>query len=88
MNQKTNPNFWGITKKLHFDYPDLAEINGYIPKELKRKFKTACAVGDRSISDVLIDLMKGWIDEQDEQNRSSGSKGEAGRDNRLMRVNN
>lgn len=60
--------------------PDMAEINGYIPKELKRKFKIACAAVDRSMSDVLIELMEGWIDEQDTQNSSPSSKGEEARD--------
>lgn len=48
--------------------PDMAEINGYIPKELKRKFKTTCAAAERSMSDVLIDLIEGWIEEQEALN--------------------
>ncbi|MBW4547448.1 MAG: ParG [Symplocastrum torsivum CPER-KK1] len=53
----------------------MAEINGYIPKELKRKFKTVCAAADRSMSDVLIELIEGWIEEQEAQNNPPAKKG-------------
>jgi hypothetical protein len=55
--------------------PDMAEINGYIPKELKRKFKTTCAAAERSMSDVLIDLIEDWIAEQEAQNNPPAGKG-------------
>lgn len=55
--------------------PDMAEINGYIPKELKRKFKTTCAAVERSMSDVLIDLIEDWIAEQEAQNNPPAEKG-------------
>ena len=55
--------------------PDMAEINGYIPKELKRKFKTTCAAAERSMSDVLIELIEGWIEEQEVKENSSTAKG-------------
>jgi hypothetical protein len=56
--------------------PDMAEINGYISKELKRKFKTVCAAADRSMSDVLIELIEGWIEEQEAQkNNPPAGKG-------------
>lgn len=44
---------------------DMAKINSYISKELKRKFKTAYAAVNRSMYDVMIELIEGWIDEQD-----------------------
>ncbi len=53
----------------------MAEINGYIPKELKRKFKTTCAAVERSMSDVLIDLIEDWIAEQEAQNNPPAGKG-------------
>lgn len=55
--------------------PDMAEINGYIPKELKRKFKTACAATDRPMSDVLIELIEGWLADQEAQNNPPAGKG-------------
>lgn len=60
--------------------PDMAEINGYIPKELKRKFKTTCAAVERSMSDVLIDLIEDWIAEQETQNNPSAGKGKEAED--------
>ncbi len=45
----------------------MSELNGYIPKELKLKFKSLCAVQDRSMSEVLVELITNWINEQEEQ---------------------
>ena len=53
----------------------MAEINGYIPKELKRKFKTACAAVDRPMSDVLIELIDGWLADQEAQENPPAAKG-------------
>jgi hypothetical protein len=47
--------------------PGMSELNGYIPKELKLKFKSLCAVQDRSMSEVLVELITNWINEQEEQ---------------------
>ncbi|MEA5499197.1 plasmid partition protein ParG [Limnoraphis robusta Tam1] len=47
--------------------PGMSELNGYIPKELKLKFKSLCAAQDRSMSEVLVELITNWINEQEEQ---------------------
>lgn len=39
----------------------MAELNGYVPKELKRDFKILCAAQERSMSEVLTELIQGWI---------------------------
>ena len=36
---------------------NMAELNGYIPKDLKRRFKSLCVDADRSMSDVLVELI-------------------------------
>ena len=60
--------------------PDMAEINRYSPEELKRKFKTTCAAAERSISDILIDLVEDWIAEQETQNNPPARKGKEAED--------
>lgn len=52
--------------------PEMAELNGYIPKELKIKFKTLCAAQDRSMSDVLVDMITDWINQQEDEAESDG----------------
>ncbi|MDY6781198.1 MAG: plasmid partition protein ParG [Cyanobacteriota bacterium] len=42
----------------------MVEINGYIPKELKREFKLACIAVDRTMGDVLTELVEKWLKEQ------------------------
>jgi hypothetical protein len=46
--------------------PEMAELNGYIPKELRVKFKTLSAAQDRSMSDVLVEIIMEWINQQEE----------------------
>jgi N-acetylglutamate synthase/N-acetylornithine aminotransferase len=46
---------------------NMTELNGYIPKDLKRRFKSLCVDADRSMSDVLVVLIEGWIAEQEAQ---------------------
>ncbi|MDY6940249.1 MAG: plasmid partition protein ParG [Cyanobacteriota bacterium] len=42
----------------------MVELNGYIPKELKREFKVACTAADRTMGDVLTELVQTWLNEQ------------------------
>lgn len=52
--------------------PNMAELNGYIEKDLKRRFKLACTAQDRSMSEVLSELIERWLEEQQEPPRSNG----------------
>lgn len=45
----------------------MTEINGYVPKELKTEFKKACVSADRTMGDVLAELMREWLDKQKQQ---------------------
>lgn len=47
--------------------PQMSELNGYIPKHLKLKFKSLCAAQDRSMSEVLAELIVQWIEVQENQ---------------------
>ena len=42
----------------------MVELNGYVPKELKTEFKKACVDIDRTMGDVLAELMQGWLNKQ------------------------
>lgn len=53
--------------------PGMSELNGYIPKELKLKFKSLCAAQDLSISEVLVELISAWIKLQDNASASSNN---------------
>ncbi|XGV97734.1 MAG: hypothetical protein ACAF41_02100 [Leptolyngbya sp. BL-A-14] len=52
---------------------EVAELNGYIPKELKVKFKTLCAAQDRSMSDVLVEIITEWIHQQEDDAATSNT---------------
>jgi hypothetical protein len=43
---------------------DIVELNGYIPRTLKREFKLACTAIDRTMSEVLTELVEKWLEEQ------------------------
>jgi hypothetical protein len=42
----------------------MTEINGYVPKELKTEFKKQCVALDRTMGDVLAELMREWLEKQ------------------------
>lgn len=51
-----------MTKKI----PDnQSELSLYIPKEMKLKFKSICAVKELSMSEVVKTLIQGWINENE-----------------------
>jgi hypothetical protein len=43
----------------------MTEINGYVPKELKREFKTVCTSKEVSMGEVLTALIEGWLGKKD-----------------------
>lgn len=53
--------------------PGMSELNGYIPKELKLKFKSLCAAQDLSMSEVLVELISEWIKLQDNASADSNN---------------
>lgn len=42
----------------------MVELNGYIPKELKREFKTLCTAQEKTMGEVLTDLIQAWVSQQ------------------------
>jgi hypothetical protein len=39
----------------------MVEINGYVPKELKLEFKTVCTAKEKTMGEVLAELMEAWL---------------------------
>lgn len=54
----------------------MSELNGYIPKALKLKFKSLCAASDRSMSEVLAELIAQWIKSQEDKSLSANNDDE------------
>lgn len=41
---------------------NMTEISIYMDKDLKLKFKLACTVQERSMSDVVVELIETWVE--------------------------
>jgi RNase H-fold protein (predicted Holliday junction resolvase) len=46
-----------------------SEVTGYVPKELKKEFKITCADEERSMSDVLTEIIGDWVKEKKEKKK-------------------
>ncbi len=44
-----------------------AELSVYVDKELKLKFKVACTQQDKSMGDVVNELIEDWLSTQNQQ---------------------
>lgn len=51
-----------VTKR---DDPNYAQVSGYIPKELARKFKTLCTFEEISQSEALEEAVMLWLREKE-----------------------
>jgi hypothetical protein len=45
--------------------PNMAELSTYIDKDLKLRFKLACTAAERSMSDVVTELIEGWLEQSE-----------------------
>jgi hypothetical protein len=45
--------------------PNMTELSTYIDKDLKLKFKLACTAKERSMSEIVTELIEGWLEEND-----------------------
>ena len=52
-----------LNKKLHIP-PGAAELSVYIDKELKMEFKLTCVAQNKSMSEVISELVKQWVESQ------------------------
>jgi hypothetical protein len=56
----------------------MVELNGYVPKDLKREFKLACTAQDKTMGEVLTELIQNWLAKQKEP--PAQAKGKGGRE--------
>ncbi len=59
--------------------PNMTELSTYIDKDLKLKFKLACTARERSMSEIVTELIEGWLEENDEPASSTSAKGTGGK---------
>lgn len=48
--------------------PEMAELSVYINKVLKTDFKLACVAQNKSMSEIVGELVKQWVDSQSSKN--------------------
>ncbi len=61
--------------------PNMTELSTYIDKDLKLKFKLACTARERSMSDVVTELIEGWLEQSDPPTSgTSSAKATGGKD--------
>ncbi|WP_322730378.1 hypothetical protein [Nostoc sp. ChiQUE01b] len=53
--------------------PNMTEINAYY-KDAKRRFKLACTVIDKTIPEVMVELLETWLEEQEQRNQKPDKK--------------
>jgi len=46
--------------------PEYQQVSGYVPKHLALKFKGFCTMEELEISEVLTELISGWVKKHEE----------------------
>lgn len=54
--------------------PNMTELSAYIDKDLKLRFKLACTAAERSMSDVVTELIEGWLEQGESSTTSTQGK--------------
>lgn len=54
--------------------PNMTELSAYIDKDLKLRFKLACTAAERSMSDVVTELIEGWLEQSESSTASIKAK--------------
>ena len=52
----------------------MVELNGYIPRELRRKFKTKCSELEMTMGKVLTELIQEWLEKQEATTNQEATK--------------
>lgn len=47
--------------------PEYQQVSGYVPKHLALKFKGFCTMEELEISEVLTELIAGWVKDHEEK---------------------
>lgn len=54
--------------------PNMTEISAYIDKDVKRRFKLACTTIDKTMSEVMVNLVETWLEEQEQGKQETKEK--------------
>ncbi|BAZ03286.1 hypothetical protein NIES37_72990 (plasmid) [Tolypothrix tenuis PCC 7101] len=57
--------------------PNMTELSSYIDKDLKLRFKLACTAKQKTMSEVITDLIEEWLEENENPSPAKKEKGEA-----------
>ena len=52
----------------------MTEISAYIDKDVKRRFKLACTTIDKTMSEVMVNLVETWLEEQEQGKQETKEK--------------
>ena len=72
------PNKGIESKGMPDDKRDLAQINAYVPAEMKKEFKLECLKAGTTMSDVITDLVSDWLESRQQSpapEPNTGAKG-------------
>ena len=47
--------------------PNMTELSSYVDKDLKLRFKLACTAKQRTMSEVITELIEEWLEENEAQ---------------------
>jgi hypothetical protein len=56
--------------------PNMTELSSYIDKDLKLRFKLACTAKQKTMSEVITDLIEEWLEENENPSPAKKQKGE------------
>jgi hypothetical protein len=51
------------------DKRNLTQINAYVPSEIKQEFKLECLKAGKTMSDVIEELVSGWLEKRPKDKR-------------------
>jgi ParG len=57
--------------------PNMTELSSYIDKDLKLRFKLACTAKQKTMSEVITDLIEEWLEENENPSPAKKEKEEA-----------
>ncbi|MBD2770959.1 plasmid partition protein ParG [Iningainema tapete] len=57
--------------------PNMTELSSYVDKDLKLRFKLACTAQQKTMSEVITELIEEWLEENENPSPALKGKGEA-----------
>lgn len=57
--------------------PNMTELSSYVDKDLKLRFKLACTAQQKTMSEVITELIEEWLEENENPSPALKGKGKA-----------